>query len=163
MNFYFKNSFKTFIWKLKSPEGFLVVMVILVNFGIDALIPFNVPKKITCFCISFSGLHSLQIRTEIHNLCSSVFTHINVRLVFRPIKRLSHFFPVQDRLPKGLRSRVVYSFKCQCCNALYVGQAACHLHARVSDHLGVSPLTGKERANPSPSNILSLTFLKPVT
>ena len=54
----------------------------------------------------------------------------------------------------GLGSRVVYSFKCQCCNALYVGQTARHLHTRVSNHLGVSALTGKKRAPAAPSSIL---------
>lgn len=116
---------------------------------------FNVPKKVMYFCLPFTGLHSLQIRTQIQKLCSSAYPHIDFRCAFRPIKRLSHFFPSKDRLPKGLRSRVVYSFTCRCCNVSYVGQTARHLHTRVSDHLGVSALTGKTSVNPSPSCILS--------
>ena len=88
-------------------------------------------------------------------LNSTAFSHIDIRTVFRPTKRLSHFFPFKDRLPEGLRSHVVYSFSCQCCNALYVGQTAHHSHTRVSDHLGISALTWKKRVNPSPSSILS--------
>ena len=45
--------------------------------------------------------------------------------------------------------------KCQCCSALYVDQTARHLHTRVSDHLGVSSLTGKKRATSAPSSILA--------
>ena len=74
---------------------------------------------------------------------------------FSDLPNACHIFHHQDRIPKGLRSHVVYSFTCQYCNALHVGQAARYLHTRVSDHLGISPLTGKKRTNPSPSSILS--------
>ena len=88
-------------------------------------------------------------------ICFSTFPHIKIFTVFRPTKCLSHFFTFKDRIPKCLRIHVVYSFTCQCCNALYVGQTARHLHTRVSDHLDISHLTGKNRTNPSPSSILS--------
>ena len=67
---------------------------------------------------------------------------------FQPGKRLSHLFNFKDRIPKVLGSCVVYSYTCQCCSALYVGQTAHHLHTRVSDHLGVSALTDKKFLNP---------------
>ena len=114
----------------------------------------TVAKKVICICLPLIGFHSPQIRTQIQKICSSTFSHIKIRTVFRPTKRLSHFFTFKDRIPKGLTSHVVYSFTCQCCNALYVGQTVRHLHTRVSDHLGISPLTGKKRTNPSPSVIL---------
>ena len=113
------------------------------------------PRKL--FTSTFRSLAFTLSRfaPRIHNLCSSEFPRINVHFVFRPTKRLSRFFPAKDRIPKGLRSHVVYSFASQCCHALYVGRTACHLHTRASDHLGVSPLTGKKNANPSPSNIFT--------
>ena len=107
------------------------------------------------FCLPFTGQHSLQIRTQIRKLCSHAFPHISVRFVFRPSLRLAHFFSFKDRMPNGLKSRVVYLFKCRCCNASYVGQTSRLLHTRIADHLGISALTGKERANPSTTNILS--------
>ena len=33
----------------------------------------TIPKKIIYFCRPFTGLHPLQIRTQIHKLCSSTF------------------------------------------------------------------------------------------
>ena len=45
-----------------------------------------------------------------------------------------------------MRSRVVYIYTCQCCGALYLGQTRRHIHTRISEHMGVSPLTGKKRA-----------------
>ena len=52
-----------------------------------------------------------------------------------------------------MRSRVVYKYTCQCCGALYFGQTLHHLHTRISEHMGVSPLTGKKLATTSLSSI----------
>ncbi|XP_046863266.1 uncharacterized protein LOC124457010 [Xenia sp. Carnegie-2017] len=65
------------------------------------------PKKIMYFCLPFTGLHCLQIRTLITRLCNAAFPHINVRFVFRSSRRLSSFFPFKDRVPKLLRSGVM--------------------------------------------------------
>ncbi len=79
--------------------------------------------------------HSLQIRTQITRLCNAAYPHLNIRFVFRSYKRISSFFPFKDKVPKFLRSSVVYLFKCRCCSASYVGQTTRHLHTRVSEHL----------------------------
>ena len=54
-----------------------------------------------------------------------------------------------------LRSRGVYKFKCQCCEALYFDETIRHLHTRISEHMGISACTGKPISKPSFSNILS--------
>ena len=58
-------------------------------------------------------------------------------------------------IPKALRSCVVYSFKCRCCSASYLGQTVCHLHTQVSEHLGFSALTGCKSCSPVMSSIFS--------
>ena len=50
---------------------------------------------------------------------------------------------------------MVYLYKCQCCGALYVGQTRRHIHTRISEHMGVSPLTGKKRSVSIMSGILA--------
>ena len=60
-----------------------------------------------------------------------------------------------SRIPCGLRLHVVYLYKCQCCGALYVGQTRRHIHTRISEHMGVSPLTGKKRSVSTMSGILA--------
>ena len=52
-----------------------------------------------------------------------------------------------------MRSRVVYKYTCQCCGALYFVQTRRYLHTRISEHMGVSPLTGKKLATTSISSI----------
>ena len=116
----------------------------------------SAPKKVLYFSLPYSGAHSLQIRTQISRLCSSAFPHLNIRFVFRPTLRLSQLFTFKDKIPKALRSCVVYSFTCRCCSATYLGQTVRHLHTRVSEHLGVSPLTGSKSSNPTMSSILSI-------
>ena len=76
-------------------------------------------------------------------------------MYFRPVQRLSSFFRFKDRIPLGLRSRVVYKFKCQCCDVLYFGETIRHLYTRISEHMGISACTGKPLSKPSFSNILS--------
>ena len=116
---------------------------------------FTVPKKIVYFCLPFTGSHSLQIRTQTTRLCSAAYPHLNIRFVFRSSTRISSFFPFKDKVPKFLRSGVVYLFKCRCCSASYVGQTTCHLHTSVSEHLRISPITGKPSSSPPMSSIFS--------
>ena len=103
----------------------------------------TVLKKIVYVYLPFTGSHSLDIRTQISRLCGAAHPHPNIRYVFRSSTRLSSFFPFKDKVPKFLRSCVVYLLKCRCCSASYVGQTTRHLHTRVSGHIGISPLTGK--------------------
>ena len=110
------------------------------------------------FCLPFTGIHSLQIRTQISRFCNAAFLHLDIRFVFRSSRRISFFFPFKDKVSKYLRSSVVYLFKCRCCSASYVGQTTRHLHTRISEHLGISPITGKHSTNPAISSILSHTI-----
>ena len=85
------------------------------------------PRKIIYFCLPFNGIHSLQILS------------------------------LQDKVPKYLRSSVVYLFKCRCCSHRMWVKPTRHLHTRISEHLGISPITGKHSANSAISSILSHT------
>ena len=115
----------------------------------------TVPKKIIYFSLPFTGIHSLQIRTQINRLCNAAFPHLETRSVFRSSRRIASFFPFKDKVPKYLRSSVVYLFKCRRCSASYVGQTTRHLHTRISEYLGISPITGKHTSNPTESSVLS--------
>ena len=113
------------------------------------------PKKTVYFCLPFTGSHSLQIRTQITRVCNAAYPHLNIRFVFRSSTRISSFFPFKEKVPKFLKSGVVYLFKCRCCSASYVGQTTRHLHNKVSEHLGISPVTGRPSSSPVMSSILS--------
>ena len=125
-------------------------------FPIQTLVDHTCSKKIVCFCLPFTGHHGLHyIRSQLSKVLASAYAHISIRVVFRPPCRLSSFFPFKDRIPIALRSYVVYQFTCQCCSALYIGQTRRHIHTRISEHMAVSPLTGKERSISTMSSILA--------
>ena len=49
----------------------------------------------------------------------------------------------KDKIKRELLSLLVYKFKCNSCNAEYIGKTKRHSRTRTSEHIGVSPLTGK--------------------
>ena len=112
----------------------------------DPKVPLE-PIKVIFFSFPLTG-QSLLIRNQVRKLCYVAFPHISICFLLRMSLRFSHFFPLKNRVPKGLRSRVVYRFKCQCCSTLYIGQTSQHLHTRLSDYLWTSIQTGKKGCQP---------------
>ena len=41
------------------------------------------PEKINYFCLPFTGIHSLQIRTQINRLRNAAFPHLDIRFVLQ--------------------------------------------------------------------------------
>ena len=71
----------------------------------------------------------------------------------KPSFRISNFFPFKDRVPKRIRSGVVYKFTCPSCQVGYIGKTDRHLHTRFCEHAGISELTGKAVKTPGVSAI----------
>ena len=108
----------------------------------------TVPKKQHVVLLPFLGPLSLQIRTKITKLFNEKVPYCNLKVVFRSTRRLSNCFSFKDRIPKSILSGLVYKFTCSDCNVTYYGKTKRHFKVRISEHLGVSPLTGK-RVKPS--------------
>ena len=101
---------------------------------------YSVPKKLIHFCLLYTGTHSPQKN----------------RLRFLAFARQ----PFAPKHSKGLRSCVVYSFKCRYCSSSHMRQTVRHLDTLMSEHLGISPLTRNKSNNPRPASINeSLTIL----
>ena len=113
------------------------------------------PKRDVYFVLPFTGKHCLELRTRVFKLCSTAYPHLKINFVFRPTRRLSSFLQVKDQIPELLRSGVTYSFKCPCCGVGYLGKTIRQFHRRLSDHLGISSLTGKKLSTPPFSSIRS--------
>ena len=54
----------------------------------------------------------------------------------------------------------MYKFTCSCCNTTYYGESERHFFVRASEHLGMTPLTGKRVKNPKKSAVLDHILLK---
>ena len=74
--------------------------------------------------------------------------HIFKFVAFLDLCKDFRLFRFKDRISLSLRSRIVYKYKCQCCNALYVGETVRHFHKRISEHMGISGSTGKPLSKP---------------
>ena len=97
----------------------------------------SVPKRIIFFTLPFTSQHSLQICEQIAKLFASAFPQIQLQVIFKPVwSLLSFFLHFKDQISLALRSPVVYKFKCQLCESLYIGETICHLHAHVSAYTG---------------------------
>ena len=105
-------------------------------------------KKKVIIVLPFIGVGSIHVRNKIVSMCKNLLPQVKCQVVLKPSVRLSLLFPFKDRLPVGLRSGVVYKFLCSGCNATYYGETIRHLHTRASEHIGVSPLSGKLVSSP---------------
>ena len=54
---------------------------------------------------------------------------------------------------------MVYKFICSCCNAIHYGQTQRHFLVRASEHLGITPLTGRFVKMPKKSAIFDHMLL----
>ena len=69
--------------------------------------------------------------------------HIKLCVVFVSDVRLKNKFRFKDQIPKDLRSLVLYTYKCDSCNAIYHGKTKRHYKVRINEHLGMSTMTEK--------------------
>ena len=63
--------------------------------------------------------------------------------MFKSTNRLSNYFNFKDIIPKSLISGVVYKYRCDRCNSVYIGKTKRYWGKRLEEHLSVSALTGK--------------------
>ena len=122
------------------------------QFSPKPVIP-TVPKKQILFVMPYLGMYSNHISAKLHKFIAKAYPHIQLKLIFKSQFRLASLFKFKDTIPTALRSCVVYKFKCGSCNATYYGKTRRHFHHRVSEHLGVSDLTGKQRKSHSLSAV----------
>ena len=104
---------------------------------------FDVPKKEVTVVLPFLGSNSSIIKTQLNKTFNQYLKFCKLRIVFKTSNRLSNYFRFKDNIPGPLRSCQIYKFSCGSCNASYIGKTFRHMKVRVSEHMGVSPRTGK--------------------
>ena len=113
----------------------------------------TVPKQKIYFSLPYYGYNSFQIRRDLSKLFNEVYPQISPRFVFVNSFSIGSLFRFKDRIPKTLRSNVVYKFECSCCNAGYIGSSVRNLGIRTSEHKGLSYRTGLPLSKPPFSEI----------
>ena len=73
----------------------------------------------------------------------------DLRVIFKVSLSMKNYFNFKDKIKQELRSLLVYNFKCNSCNAEYIGKTKLHCRMGTLKHTGVSPLTAKYVKNNS--------------
>ena len=79
--------------------------------------------------------------------------YCSLKVVYQPRSRISNLFNFKDIANTKLSTYIVCKFVCSCCNATYYDQTQRHFFVRASEHLGITPLTGKFVKTPKKSAI----------
>ena len=100
-------------------------------------------KKEVLITLEFLGKTSLQVKKQLKDIFRSCQKHVKLNVVFKSSIRIKNAFRFKDALPKHINSKVLYKFKCNTCNSVYIGKTKRHLLVRQYEHLGLSVLTNK--------------------
>ena len=113
------------------------------------------PGKSSIF--AFLSLVHIPFRfaPKLHDFAVLLILILTFALSFAPLHASPLSFPLRIKFPVFEIWCCIPIFKCRCCSASYVGQTTRHLHTRVSEHLDISPITGKPSSNPPMSSIFS--------
>ena len=106
-------------------------------------------KKEVTIVLPYMCMISTELKVKLHKTFKQLLPACDLRVIFKVSLRMKNYFNFKDKIKQELRSLLVYNFKCNSCNAEYIGKTKRHYRTRTSEHIGVSPFTG---------NILKITL-----
>ena len=86
---------------------------------------------------------SLQNKKQLTEIFQTCQKNIKLNVVFRSSNRICNAFRFKDQIPKYMSSKVIYKFKCNISNDVYIGETKHHFLVHECEHLGKSILTEK--------------------
>ena len=89
------------------------------------------------------GMMSTELKVKLNKTFKQLLPACDLRVIFKASLRMKNYFNFKDKIKRELRSLLVYNFKCNSCNAEYIGKTKRHYRTRTSEHTGVSPLIWK--------------------
>jgi len=118
----------------------------------------KVEKEKLIISLPFLGRYSNDLKKRLSALASAhLHSNFKICVVWKSSRTIRTFFSFKDRLPMHLRSKILYRFKCDGCNSIYIGKTKRHFLVRAFEHLGKSIRTGKDFTyNPKNSNNTSV-------
>jgi len=100
-------------------------------------------KKKLIFSLEYLGKNSLEIKKRLERVIEEQIPFCKISIVFSSKKKIRNFFAFKDKVPKNLKSLVLYKFTCSDCNVTYIGKTKRHYQVRFSEHLGISKVTNQ--------------------
>ena len=92
---------------------------------------------------SYLGKISLQSKKQLVEIFRTCQKNVKLNVVFRSSNRIQNAFRFKDAIPSYMNSKVIYKYKCNICNDVYIGETKRHLLVRQYEHIGKSILTEK--------------------
>ena len=80
------------------------------------------------------GHISTDVKRKIYRFCKFYCKSLSIKIVLTPFK-VADMFNVKDRIPKSMKSFVVYNFLCPGCNSCYIGEKTRYLSTRIKEYL----------------------------
>ena len=117
----------------------------------------TVNEKQLLMILPFLGAQSFLVSRRLQSCIRNHLPYCSLRMTFQSKNKLSSLFYFKYIIPKEISSHLVYKFSC--CNANYYG-AERHFFVRASEHLRMTPLTGKRVKNPKKPAIFDHILLK---
>ena len=81
------------------------------------------------------------------------YPQIRLRMIYKSLDTIGSRFKLKDKMPVDCMSCIIYQYKCDSCNAIYIGKTEQNFKCRISQHLGVSFRTGAKVSTPVQSDI----------
>ena len=122
-------------------------------FGQPEVLNFDVPKPIVLFPTYFLGDVSRTVSKELNSLISRFYPQIRLRMIYKSLDTIGSRFQLKDKMPEDCMSCIIYQYKCDSCNAIYIGKTEQNFRCRISQHMGVSFRTGATLSTPPQSDI----------
>ena len=100
------------------------------------------------------GMISTELKVKLPKTFKQLLPVCDLRVIFKVSLRMKNYFNFTDKIKPELRSLLAYNLKHSSCNAEYIGKTKGHYRTRTSEHIGVSPLTGKFVKNNSQTSAI---------
>ena len=114
----------------------------------------TVEKRKIYISLPYFGHQSEKMKEEIYKKLTSIYHYADFKIILTNGNKLGNFFNFKDKLPRRLRSSIIYSYKCASCKtAQYIGCTSRCFQIRIDEHKGVSSRTGNHLTSPSYSAI----------
>ena len=69
---------------------------------------------------------STELKVKLRKTFKQLLPSCDLRVTFKIFLRMKSYFNFKDKTKRELRSLLVYNFKCNSCNAKYIGKTKQH-------------------------------------
>ena len=94
--------------------------------------------------LPYLGTISSNLKWKLRTCFTKSLPECNIKIILNSTNHFSSLFHFEFVIPKELQSHIVQKFSCDNFNVTYCGKTERHLNERLSEHIGMSHLTGKE-------------------